>query len=89
MPEMQKMQPCARCEQELPESFFHDDEAMFCKRCQAEVNALLRQKYNVIEAAHVRAQLRRTYRRLRPSQQSSPANRSNISPGHNAAAAGD
>jgi cytidine deaminase len=66
LPEMQKMQPCARCEQELPESFFPTRMMLcFCKRCQAEVNELLRKKYSVIEAAHIRAQLRRTYKQLR------------------------
>jgi len=62
---MQKMQPCARCEQELPESFFADDDAMFCKRCQQEVNELLKKKYSIIEAAHVRAQLRKASRQFK------------------------
>jgi hypothetical protein len=86
LPEMQKMQPCARCEQELPESFFHSDDAMFCKRCQAEVNELLRKKYSVIEAAHIRAQLRRTYKQLRKN---SPSRRARPDGGQVAAAAGD
>lgn len=64
MPQMQKMQPCARCEQELPESCFDASGAVFCKRCNEEVNRLLSRKYNVIKAAHFRAQLRRTTRQL-------------------------
>jgi hypothetical protein len=61
---MQKMQPCARCEQELPEACFHAEDAVFCKRCNEEVNRLLRKKYNVIKAAHFRAQLRHSTREL-------------------------
>lgn len=64
MPDMQKMQPCARCEQELPEAFFDSTTAPFCKRCTHEVNDILRRKYNVIEAAHFRARLRHSSRQL-------------------------
>lgn len=64
MPEMQALKPCARCEQELPESFFEAKDAMFCKRCDEEVSAILRKKYNIIEAAHIRAQLRQSHRKL-------------------------
>lgn len=90
MPEMQKMQPCARCEQELPESFFHDDDAMFCKRCQAEVNDVLRKKYSVIEAAHIRAQLRRSYQELKQQNitRQARSKAQGLSGGH-VAAAGD
>jgi len=65
LPEMQSMQPCARCEQELPEAFFEAEDSMFCKRCTAEVTEILRQKYSVIEAAHFRAKLRHSTGRLR------------------------
>lgn len=65
MPEMQKMQPCARCEQELPESFFETEDSMFCKKCTGEVTEIIRKKYSVIEAAHFRAQLRRSSRKLK------------------------
>lgn len=62
---MQEMKPCARCEQELPEAFFDAPNALFCKHCAAEVNELLTKKYNVIEAAHFRAQLRLSARKLK------------------------
>jgi hypothetical protein len=62
---MQKMQPCARCEQELPEAFFDNSTAMFCKRCTHEINEILRKKYSIIEAAHFRARLRHTSRKLK------------------------
>lgn len=61
---MQSLRPCARCEQELPESFFKTSDEMFCKRCSQEINEILRKKYSVIEAAHFRAQLRYTTRKL-------------------------
>jgi hypothetical protein len=61
---MQSMQPCARCEQELPESCFDSPDAVFCKRCNDEVNRLMRKKYNIIQAAHFRAQLRHSTRQL-------------------------
>jgi hypothetical protein len=64
LPDMQKMQPCARCEQELPEAFFDNSTAMFCKRCTHEINDILRKKYSIIEAAHFRAQLRHTSRHI-------------------------
>lgn len=65
MPEMQPLKPCARCEQELPESFFDHNNSMFCKRCNQEVTDILRQKYNVIEAALFRAQLRRSSKQIK------------------------
>ena len=64
MPEMQALKPCARCEQELPESFFDAKDAMFCRRCDEEITAILRKKYSIIEAAHIRAQLRHSTRKL-------------------------
>lgn len=62
---MQPMKPCARCEQELPEAFFDDNESMFCKRCTNEVTEIIRQKYSIIEAAHFRAQLRLSSRKIK------------------------
>lgn len=62
---MQKMQPCARCEQELPEAFFDHKQAMFCKRCTHEINEILRRKYSVIEQAHFRARIRLSSRKLK------------------------
>ena len=61
---MQALKPCARCEQELPESFFEAKNAMFCKRCDEEITAILRKKYSIIEAAHIRAQLRHSHKKL-------------------------
>ena len=58
LPEMQALKPCARCEQELPEAFFEGKDAVFCKHCADDIQAILRRKYSVIEAAHFRAQLR-------------------------------
>ena len=55
---MQPLKPCARCEQELPETFFDTNDAMFCKRCTEEVTQIIKKKYSVIEAAHFRAQLK-------------------------------
>jgi len=66
---VQRMQPCARCEQELPESRFHTPEAVFCKRCTEEINLALRKKYNIIKAAHFRAQLRHSTRVLQQQLQ--------------------
>lgn len=62
---MQALKPCARCEQELPESFFDSDDAFFCKRCNQEVTEIMRKKYSVIEAAYFRAQMRHSNRKLR------------------------
>ncbi len=59
MPEMQKLLPCARCEQELPESAFNHPDDMYCKRCTREVTEIIKRKYSVIEAAHFRAKMRR------------------------------
>ncbi len=64
MPEMQPLKPCARCEQELPEAFFDRDDSMFCIHCTAEINEILNKKYSIIEAAHFRAQIRRSSRKL-------------------------
>lgn len=64
MHHVQKLQPCARCEQELPEACFESPEAVFCRRCNEEANALLRKKYNLIKNAHLRAQLRYSTRQL-------------------------
>jgi hypothetical protein len=69
---MQKMQPCARCEQELPEACFDSSEAVFCKRCNEEVNRLLRTKYNIIKAAHFRARLRHSTRVLQQQMNNRP-----------------
>lgn len=62
---MQAMQPCARCEQELPDTFFDSPDSMYCKRCMKDITDIIRRKYSVIEAAHFRAQLRQSTRRLR------------------------
>jgi hypothetical protein len=64
LPQMQALKPCARCEQELPESFFDARDAMFCRRCDEEINAILRKKYSIIEAALIRAQLRHSANKL-------------------------
>jgi len=69
LPKMQALKPCARCEQELPESFFPNKKAMFCKRCDEEINAILRKKYGIIEAAYFRAQLRRSSKKLKKKLQ--------------------
>jgi hypothetical protein len=68
---MQALKPCARCEQELPESFFEARDAMFCKRCDEEITAILRKKFTIIEAAHIRAQLRHSTRKLQQKMGSS------------------
>lgn len=65
MPQMQPLRPCARCEQELPEAFFDGDGTIFCKRCTEELTEIIRSKYNLIEAAYYRAQLRRSSKRLK------------------------
>ena len=64
MPEMQPLKPCARCEQEFPESFFDSKESVLCKRCNEEFNTILRKKYNIIETALLRAKLRRSHKNL-------------------------
>lgn len=64
MPVMQSLQPCARCEQELPEAFFDSRNAVFCNRCSEEAHDILQRKYSVIEAAYFRAQLRHSSRQL-------------------------
>lgn len=62
---MQPLKPCARCEQEIPEAFFEGKDAVFCKRCSESINTLLRKKYNIIEAALFRAQLRHRSKQLK------------------------
>jgi hypothetical protein len=69
---MQKMQPCAHCEQELPEVCFDSPQAVFCKRCNDEINRRLRKKYNIIQAAHFRAQLRHSTRQLQQHMNKRP-----------------
>jgi DNA-directed RNA polymerase subunit RPC12/RpoP len=64
LPQMQPLKPCARCEQELPESFFSGRDAAFCRHCSHEVTTLLNKKYSVIEAALFRAQLRHSSKQL-------------------------
>ncbi|MDE2854663.1 MAG: hypothetical protein OXN88_10870 [Chloroflexota bacterium] len=59
---MTDLKPCVRCEQELPPSAFSDAESVFCKECAEEIVAIVRSKYNAIEAAHFRAKLRRRSR---------------------------
>lgn len=60
-----QLKPCARCEQELPLGLFDDPDDMFCKLCTKEVNKILKKKYGVIRAAHIRAQMRLKSRQLR------------------------
>jgi hypothetical protein len=62
---MQPLKPCAHCEQELPEAFFEGEDAVFCKRCAESINELLRKKYNIIEGALFRAQLRHRSKQLK------------------------
>lgn len=69
---VQTLQPCARCEQELPLACFSSPEAVFCKRCTEEVNNALRKKYNIIKAAHFRAQLRQSTRKLQQHLKNAP-----------------
>jgi hypothetical protein len=62
----------------MPEACFHSPDAVFCKRCTEEVNKALRKKYNIIKAAHFRAQLRHSTRLLQKQLQ-------NTRPTHTAA----
>ena len=55
---LKPLRPCARCEEELPESAFDSPESPFCNRCTEEAIEIARQKYGIIEAAHLRARLR-------------------------------
>ena len=71
MPEMQPLKPCAHCEQELPEAFFEGKDAVFCKSCNEKIKELLQKKYNIIESAHFRAQLRLRSKQLK-KRMSSP-----------------
>lgn len=54
--------PCSRCEQELPPSAFSEPDSLFCAACTEEIVAIIRSKYNAIEAAHFRAKLRKRSR---------------------------
>lgn len=54
--------PCSRCEQELPPSAFSEPGSLFCADCTEEIVAIIRSKYNAIEAAHFRAKLRKRSR---------------------------
>ena len=72
---MQPLKPCARCEQELPESFFPGKDAAFCRRCSNEVTTLLNKKYSIIEAALFRAQLRRSSKQLQQKMGSTAKSR--------------
>jgi hypothetical protein len=54
-----KLKPCGRCERELPPASYDHEDAMFCKQCTREISKILSQKYNAIEAAVIRAKLRR------------------------------
>jgi len=60
-----QLKPCARCEQELPPGLFDHPEDSYCKICAKEINALLKKKYGIIRAAHIRAQMRHKTRRMR------------------------
>ena len=62
---LEQLRPCARCEEELPESAFGSPESPFCNRCTEEAIAIARNKYGVIEAAHLRARLRHRMKRRR------------------------
>ena len=55
---VEPLRPCARCEEELPESAFVSPDSPFCNRCTEEVIEIARNKYGIIEAAHLRARLR-------------------------------
>lgn len=56
------LKPCSRCEQELPPSAFSEPDSPFCAACTKEIVAIIRSKYNAIEAAHFRAKLRKRSR---------------------------
>lgn len=51
-----------RCESELPLSEFDSPDSIFCKDCTEEIVGIVKNKYNAIEAALFRAQLRRRSR---------------------------
>ncbi len=59
---MPALKPCSRCEQELPPADFSEPDSPFCKTCTEEIVAIIRSKYNAIEAAHFRAKLRQRSR---------------------------
>jgi hypothetical protein len=63
---LSRLKPCARCEQELPLNQFDAPNAIFCKRCTAEVLAIMRRKYGILADAHFRAQLRQRTKHLHP-----------------------
>lgn len=56
------LKPCSRCEQELPPAAFSEPDSPYCRDCTDEIVAIIRSKYNAIEAAHFRAQLRKRSR---------------------------
>ena len=56
------LKPCSRCEQELPPSAFSEPDSPYCAACTEEIVAIIRSKYNAIEAAHFRAKLRKRSR---------------------------
>jgi hypothetical protein len=66
------MQPCARCEEELPADAFEAPDTPFCKRCMQEAMEIARKKYGIIGAAHWRAQLRHKTKNIRIKPYSSP-----------------
>ena len=59
---MTALKPCSRCEQELPLQAFSEPDSPFCASCTDEIVAIIRSKYNAIEAAHFRAKLRKRSR---------------------------
>ena len=59
---MMTLKPCSRCEQELPPSDFSEPDSLFCAACTEDIVAIIRSKYNAIEAAHFRAKLRKRSR---------------------------
>ena len=59
---MTALKPCSRCELELPPAAFSDSDSPFCASCTDEIVAIIRSKYNAIEAAHFRAKLRKRSR---------------------------
>ncbi len=56
------LKPCSRCELELPPAAFSEPDSPFCAACSEEIVAIIRSKYNAIEAAHFRAKLRKRSR---------------------------
>lgn len=62
---MRTLRPCARCEEELPESAFESPKAAYCRHCAHEMDEMVRTRYHIIETAYFRAQLRRKTRDLK------------------------